>query len=103
MTNPHIAQIEAMLADDPEDNFLRYGLAMAHLSDGNQPAAVEKLRSMTDGTSYVPAFLQLGQILAREGDEEGAKATFRRGIELATQQGNGHAAGEMGGFLAALE
>ena len=32
---PRMAQIEAMLADDPDDTFLRYGLAMEHASAGD--------------------------------------------------------------------
>ena len=30
-----LEQIQAMLADDPNDPFLRYGLAMEHVSSGD--------------------------------------------------------------------
>ena len=38
---PRMAQIEAMLAEDPDDAFLRYGLGMEHASAGDDEAGDE--------------------------------------------------------------
>ena len=56
---PRMAQIEAMLADDPDDAFLRYGLAMEHASAGDHATCVEVLRDLiarTAANPYVPAY-----------------------------------------------
>ena len=97
-------QIEALLADDPDDSFLRYGLAMEHASAGDDAGAVREFRLLLqrDG-DYVPAYLQAGQALIRQGDDDEAKAILREGVAVARRVGNEHAAGEMEGFLASLE
>jgi tetratricopeptide (TPR) repeat protein len=100
-------QIEEMLADDPNDPFLRYGLAMEHASAGDAPSAIrcfeELLRIAPD---YVPAYVQAGQLYARLGRDDEAKATYRAGIEVARKkgdEGDRHAADEMESFLIGLE
>lgn len=100
-----MSQLEALLADDPNDSFLRYGLAMEYVSQGDDETAVAQFRELIEKSDppYVPAYLQAGQILSRLGREDEAKAIFRTGIEQAQKQGNDHAAGEMTGFLEAIE
>ena len=43
---PRMLQIEAMLADEPGDEFLRYGLAMEHSSAGDDASAAKVLRDL---------------------------------------------------------
>jgi thioredoxin-like negative regulator of GroEL len=100
---PRMAQIEALLADDPTDVFLRYGLAMEYVSAGDEPTAADHLVRLADEAGYVPAFLQAGQVLARLGRTEEACAVLRRGVAAARRQGDSHAEGEMAGLLASLE
>lgn len=96
-------QIEEMLAEDPDDAFLRYGLAMEHASLGQDEEAVRQLAELTRRSpDYVPAYLQAGQVLARLGREEEAREVLRAGIGVANRKGDTHAAGEMSGLLAAL-
>ncbi len=96
-------KIEAMLADDPNDTFLRYSLAMELEKEGQHEQSLDRLRGlMTDDPPYVPAFFRAGQHLARLGKNEDARAALREGIEHARQQGDAHAAGEMSEFLASL-
>ena len=106
-TTPRMAQIEAMLADDPDDAFLRYGLAMEHAGQGDDAAAVAVLRDLIARTAtYVPAYLQAGQALIRLGRDAEAAATLREGIAAAKKVGTPealHALGEMQGFLATVE
>ena len=50
-------QIEEMLADDPNDTFLRYGLAMEHVSAGDDAAALHCLQELLQvAPDYVPAY-----------------------------------------------
>ncbi len=100
---PRMEQIEALLADDPADPFLRYGLAMEHASVGEDAAAAEHLLRLIAETPYVPAFLMAGQILNRLNRADEACAVLRRGIAAAREQGNAHAEGEMATLLASIE
>lgn len=96
-------KLEAMLADDPSDTFLRYGLAMELDKEGAHDASLERLASLTkDATPYVPAFFMAAQQLARLERVNEAREYLRVGIEEARRQGDMHAAGEMSEFLASL-
>jgi hypothetical protein len=101
-----MAQIEALLAEDPDDAFLRYGLAMEHASAGDDAECVVVLRDLiarTEANPYVPAFLQCGQALMRLGRDVEACAVLRTGIEAARRAGDTHAQGEMQGLLTSIE
>lgn len=102
---PRMSQLEALLADDPHDPFLRYGLAIEYVNLGDDVTAVAQFRELIEKSDppYVPAYLQVGQILTRLGREEEAISIFRAGIEQAQKQGNDHAASEMTGFLEAIQ
>jgi thioredoxin-like negative regulator of GroEL len=100
---PRMAQIEALLADDPGDAFLRYGLAMEHASAGDDAAAADHLLRLINDSPYVPAFLMAGQILNRLNRVDEAVSVLHRGIAAAKADGNVHAEGEMAGLLATLE
>jgi hypothetical protein len=95
--------IEAMLADDPRDVFLRYSLAMEFDKEGDHDGSLARFAELTrDESPYVPAFFMAGQQLARLGRLDEARAIVAAGIEAARQQGDAHAAGEMTEFLASL-
>ena len=100
---PRQEQIEALLADDPDDPFLLYGHALEYLSAGDESAGLAGLQALLAKQPYVPAFLQAGQILARQNRAAEAREVFQRGIEVARHQGDAHAAGEMEGFLDNLD
>jgi thioredoxin-like negative regulator of GroEL len=96
-------KIEAMLAEEPSDRFLRYSLAMEYAKEGEIDKSLESLRSlMADDPPHVQAFFMAGQQLAKAVRIEEARAALREGIEQARQQGNSHAAGEMSEFLTSL-
>ena len=82
-------QLEDLLADDPNDPFLHYGLAMEHVSAGDDVGAVRRLQQLlTVAPDYVPAYQQAGQVLLRLGRPDEARAVWGRGVEVARQQGN---------------
>jgi thioredoxin-like negative regulator of GroEL len=96
-------RIEAMLADDPRDPFLRYSLALELEKEGQHDASLARFDElMTDEPPYVPAFFMAAQQLVQLGRVDDARTRLRHGIEHARQQGNLHAAGEMGELLASL-
>jgi tetratricopeptide (TPR) repeat protein len=96
-------RIEAMLADDPQDAFLRYSLGMELDKEERHDESLQLLHALTrDAIPYVPAFFMAGQQLTRLGRIAEARTVLREGIEEARRQGNGHAAGEMSEFLTGL-
>ena len=93
-------QLEELIADDPDDALSRYFLAMDHVSAGEGDEAWRRFQEMFALTpEYVPAYLQAGQLLVRMGRPAEAAEVFRHGIEVARQQHDEHAAGEMEAFL----
>ena len=96
-------KIEAMLADEPQDQFLRYSLAMELDKAGEHDRSLDLLTELIeDSTPHVPAFFMAGQQLARMGQINKARDVLRVGIEVAREQNNSHAAGEMSEFLISL-
>jgi hypothetical protein len=96
-------KIEAMLADNPADTFLRYSLALEREKEGDHDRSLAGLAGLTrDQPPYVPAFFMAAQQLARLSRIEEARTFLRDGIEAARNQGNAHAAGEMAEFLTSL-
>jgi thioredoxin-like negative regulator of GroEL len=95
----HAARLEAMegfLAEDPDDAFTRYALALEHASAGNTERALTLLReTISRDAAYVPAHHQLGALLARMGRKEEAALTYEHGIAVARAAKNLHAASEM--------
>ncbi len=97
------AKIEAMLADEPHDPFLRYSLALELEKEGDAEASLKLLRELTtDDPPHVPAFFMAAQGLARRDEVSAARTFLREGIEQARRQGDSHAAGEMSEFLQSL-
>lgn len=97
-------QLEEMLAEDPRDPFLHYGLAMEYASAGDDRTAVERFRQLLAvAPDYVPAYLQAGQALLRLNRPAEARETWAQGVAVARRNGDVHAAEEMSGMMAGLE
>lgn len=99
-----IAMLTGILAQNPSDSFARYGLAMAHLSDGNTDAALAEFSTTIEHNGdYVPAYQMAAQTLAKLNRSDDAKQMLERGLAAASRTGNGHAASEMQALLDELE
>jgi hypothetical protein len=97
-------QIEGMLRDDPNDPFLRYGLAMEFVSAGDDEGAVRCFRELFAVVpTYVAGYLQAGQALTRLNRTGEAAEVYRQGIAVARQQNDQHAVGEMEALLNMLD
>jgi predicted Zn-dependent protease len=96
--------LEQSLAEDPTDPFLRYGLAMQCLREGDVEDGRQRLLALIgdEPETQVAAYQQLGQSYADSGEIEAARATWRTGIAKARTAGDWHAAGEMEQALAML-
>ena len=102
--SPRLKQIQAWLAETPDDPELRYALAMEYRSCGDDNRTAEQLRSLiADKPEFVASYLMLAQTLVKLVRDDEAKEALRRGIAAAKQAGNEHAMGEMQGMLDSLE
>ena len=96
-------KIEALLQDEPRDQFLRYGLAVELDNEGRTDESLALFRGlMRDQPPHVASFFRGAQLLVKLDQIDQARAALREGIEIARQQGEMHAAGEMGELLASL-
>jgi thioredoxin-like negative regulator of GroEL len=98
--SPRRVQLEASLAADPRDTFLRYGLALQCLREGDVAEGRERLASLiADHPGEVAAYQQLGQSYAETGEVEPARRILTLGIAAAEAANDQHAAAEMSGLL----
>ena len=93
--------LESSLAEDPADTFLRYGLAVQCLREGDVEEGRQRLLALiADHPDYtVAAHQQLGQSYLEAEEVEEARAILEKGIALANKRGDWHAASEMEGLL----
>lgn len=96
--------LESSLAEDPGDVFLRYGLALQCLRDGEVTEGRERLLALIADhpEDQVAAYQQLGQSFLETGELVEAKAILKTGIVKARASGDSHAAAEMDGFLSSM-
>jgi thioredoxin-like negative regulator of GroEL len=96
-------KIEAMLAEDPGDTFLRYSLAMELRSEGEHQKSLAQLDElMNENPACVAAFFMAAQQLVELDRIDDARRHLRDGIEHARSQGDSHAAAEMSQLLTSL-
>ena len=87
-----IEAIEAMLARDGEDVFLRYSLGKEYAAAGDSARAMAELnRCIELDGGYVAAYVEAGKCLRASGDLGAARAVFERGLAVAEARGEGHA------------
>ena len=100
MSTSRLETLKNMVAQNPADCFLRYGLAMEYRNAGELATAVEEFRGLIGANpDYVPAYFHAGQTLERQGDGEEARAMYQAGLEAARRTGDHHAASELQGAL----
>jgi predicted Zn-dependent protease len=96
-------KIEAMLRAEPNDQFLRYSLAVEYDNEDRSEDSLALFRGlMADQPSHVHSFFRGAQLLVKLDRIADARSMLRDGIEVARQQGELHAAGEMSELLASL-
>jgi predicted Zn-dependent protease len=99
-----IATLTEILAQDPTNAFARYGLAMAHASQGNVEISLQEFqRLLTDHPDYTAGYFMAAQTLAKAGRTDEAKSQLTEGIASARRTGNQHALSEMQAMLDELD
>jgi len=97
--------LEQSLAEEPTDLFLRYGLAIQCLREGDVEEGRQRLLTLIaeHPENQVAAYQQLAQSYADTAETQAAAATLRTGIAKAQAAGDRHAAAEMQQMFESLE
>jgi cytochrome c-type biogenesis protein CcmH/NrfG len=96
--------LEEFVAQDPNDPFSRYALALELEKEGNEQEAVPQLQEViARDPSYVAAYYQLGRLLAKSGTLDEARDVYRRGLVAATAANDQRARSEIQEALEMLE
>ena len=92
-----------ILAQNPDDAFARYGLAMEYSNTGATERALEEFgKLLTAHPDYTAGYFMAAQALARAGRSEEAKKMLSEGIVSARRTGNTHALSEMTAMMGEL-
>ncbi|MGE5644827.1 MAG: tetratricopeptide repeat protein [Acidobacteriota bacterium] len=95
--------LKKLAAQNPADNFVRYALATELTNAGRlAEAAAEYEAIVAANPDYSAAYFQAGQVLERLGRAGEAREFYRRGIEVTTRAGEGHARDQLQAALDAL-
>ncbi len=104
MEKTRLEFLQETLAADPDNTFIRYGLAM-ELQNAGQPAEAWQHFEflLTHHPEYSATYLQAGILLTKLGRREEARKILDRGIETTGRQGKTHAQNELRAALDDLE
>jgi len=95
--------LEEFAAQNSDDAFARYGLALECVKLGDDQAAMDHFRKLLEThPDYVAGYQQFGPFLARLGKLEEARRTLSDGILVAQKAGDTHARDEMQAALTLL-
>lgn len=98
-----VAMLSEILAQNPDDAFARYGLAMEYSNTGKVDRALEEFAKLVQSNpDYTAGYFMAAQTLARANRTQEARNMLAQGIASARRTGNVHAQSEMEAMLGEL-
>jgi predicted Zn-dependent protease len=89
-----------LLAQDPNNAFARYGLAMEYSNSGELNRALEEFsKLLCANPDYTAGYFMAAQTLVKAGQTQDAKNMLVNGIACAQRKQDGHAESEMQAML----
>jgi len=89
MATPRIELFEQMLAGDPANTAVLFGLAKEYEKSGDETKLIETLeRYLAAADDQGNAYGMLARAYERAGQTDKARATYQRGIEVANAHGH---------------
>jgi tetratricopeptide (TPR) repeat protein len=96
MTTNRMEILKNMLAQNPQDSFARYGLAMEYTNRGNWESALTEFKVLLENNAgYAAAYFHGGQALEKLGRVEEARDFYQKGIEVTARSGDRHTQSEL--------
>jgi tetratricopeptide (TPR) repeat protein len=100
MSNTRLETLKSLSAQNPQDCFLRYGLAMEYRNSGDLESAMREFHWLMEANpDYCATYFHYGQTLERMGRRDEARSVYEKGIEATTRKGDLHAKSELQGAL----
>jgi len=91
-----LESLKSLVAQDPNNSFVRYGLAMEYAKEAQYDEAVKEFEAVLEGNSqYAAAYYHGGQTLEKMGKIEDARSMYERGIKVTMQTGDLHTRSEL--------
>ncbi len=98
-----IEALKGMLAEDPNNSFIQYGLAMEYVRSGDLETAAAEFNQLLDADAdYGAAYYHGGHALERMGRIDEARQMYERGIAATRRTGDAHTQSELQGALELL-
>jgi tetratricopeptide (TPR) repeat protein len=96
MPSDRLETLKKFLETNPGDCFARYGVAQEHLKRGEYENALEQFTRIFEiHPDYQAAYYHGGKTCEKLGRLEEARATYKKGIEVAARSGDLHAQSEL--------
>jgi tetratricopeptide (TPR) repeat protein len=93
-----LSQLPELLTDNPNDSFVIFALAKEYEKLGDEAKAFTYYQELLDkDPAYLGLYYHLGKWYERANDVEQAIHIYSRGMDVARQQGDQHALGELAG------
>ncbi|MEM9983695.1 MAG: tetratricopeptide repeat protein [Bacteroidota bacterium] len=91
-----LQQLFAFLEKAPQDSFTRYSIAYEYLAQGDLSKALEHFNLLkSHDPQYLGLYYHLGKVHERLEDYTQAIHVYDEGLEIARQQKDAHAEGEL--------
>jgi tetratricopeptide (TPR) repeat protein len=96
MPNDRFEILKQFIETNPSDCFARYGVAQEYIKRGEHEKAIEQFTRIFEiNPDYQAAYYHGGKTYQKLGRTEEARATYRKGIEVASRSGDLHAQSEL--------
>lgn len=96
MKEARLDQLLSMLADQPNDSFLRFAIAKEFEKLGQEDSAFQYYQKILEtDPDYIGLYYHLGKWYEKQGRYEEALAIYQGGMEVAKHKNDQHALGEL--------
>lgn len=100
MSEHRIQQLIEFLREDPNDAFSTYALSLEYLKLNRLELAATTLSELLEKQpDYLAGYYQYGKVLEALQQPSAAIQAYKKGIQVAQQQGNRHTLSELQGAL----
>ena len=91
-----LEMLKEMVADNPSDAFIRYGLASEYANSGDLEMAAAEFRGLLEANpDYAAGYFHGGRTFEKLGRLDDARALYEKGIEATTRTGDAHTRSEL--------
>lgn len=101
--NSRLEKLQEFLKETPNDPFLIYGIALEYNNLDKNQAKIYFNKLLTEFSEYLPTYYHAGKLEEEFHNFEEAISIYKKGIELAQQQGDRHAKSELETALFEIE